>query len=140
MVPSAGFTSPLHRPHNLPHLRPSQTTHPPHRTGESSSRDPAPAADGECIARLKRAGAIMLGKTLTHEFASAATTINPHYGTARNPWNLDRITGGSSGGSAAAVAAGLCAFALGSGTRGSSPNPPPPFGDVRLKPHPGRRG
>src|SRR3989442_554167 len=65
--------------------------------GSSFFRDPAPAEDAECIARLKRAGAIMLGKTLTHEFASAATTINPHYGTARNPWNLDRITVGSSG-------------------------------------------
>jgi aspartyl-tRNA(Asn)/glutamyl-tRNA(Gln) amidotransferase subunit A len=90
-----------------------RTTH-----GSSFFPDFVPERDAECITRLRSAGAIMLGKTLTHEFAAATTTINPHYGTAHNPWNLDCITGGSSGGSAAAVAAGLCAFALGSDTGG----------------------
>src|SRR2546422_2127611 len=105
--------------------------------GSSFSRAHVPAEDTECIVRLKRAGAIMLGKTLTHEFASAATTINPHYGTARNPWNLDRITGGSSGGSAAAVGGGLCAFSPRSRTGGSPPQTPPLVGLVGGSPaHP----
>src|SRR5438552_2873290 len=69
--------------------------------------------DAEATARLKAAGAVVLGKLNLHEFAFGATGVNPHYGAARNPWDLERITGGSSSGSGASVAAGECAAALG---------------------------
>src|SRR3989304_469957 len=67
-----------------------------------------PDFDATVVVRLKDSGAIFLGKTNMHEWASGGTTINPFFGTTRNPWDLSRITGGSSGGSAAAVAASLC--------------------------------
>lgn len=110
-----------------------RTTH-----GSSFFRDRVPAEDAECVRRLRAAGAILLGKCHTHEFAAAPTTINPHYGTTRNPWNLERIVGGSSGGSAAALAAGLCPMALGSDTGGSIRIPAAFCGVVGLKPTHGR--
>src|SRR5947199_9164774 len=75
--------------------------------------DRVPQEDAEVARRLKAAGAICIGKTNLHEFAMGGTSATSYYGPVRNPWALDRNSGGSSGGSAAAVAAGLCYAALG---------------------------
>jgi aspartyl-tRNA(Asn)/glutamyl-tRNA(Gln) amidotransferase subunit A len=88
--------------------------------------------------KLRQAGAILLGKTNLHEFAYGVTTNNPHYGPTRNPWDLARIPGGSSGGSAAAVAAGLCYGSIGTDTGGSIRIPASLCGIVGLKPGTGR--
>lgn len=106
--------------------------------GSSFHRNNVPAEDAEIIRRLQAAGGIMLGKTNTHEFAAAATTINPHYGTTRNPWNRECMVGGSSGGSASALAAGLCTVAVGTDTGGSIRGPAGFCGIVGLKPTFGR--
>ncbi|MGH3137994.1 MAG: amidase [Gaiellaceae bacterium] len=81
--------------------------------------DNVPQRDADSVARLRAAGAIILGKLNTHEFAFGATTTSPHFGPARNPWDTDRICGGSSGGSGAAAAADLAAGTLGTDTAGS---------------------
>ena len=78
-----------------------------------------PERDAACVARLREAGATIVGKLNTHEFAFGALTNSPHFGAALNPWDPERITGGSSGGSGAAVAAGLVDLALGTDTAGS---------------------
>ncbi|MBI2320550.1 MAG: amidase [Chloroflexi bacterium] len=78
-----------------------------------------PDEDSTVAARLAAAGAILLAKANTHEFAHGATTNNPHYGPCRNPWDRRRIPGGSSGGSGAAVGAGLVPIAIGTDTGGS---------------------
>src|SRR5579862_1520277 len=78
-----------------------------------------PEHDAEVTRRLKEAGAILVGKANLHEFAMGGTNATSYYGPVRNPWALDRNPGGSSGGSAAAVAAGLCFGALGTDTGGS---------------------
>src|SRR6266850_3057295 len=80
-------------------------------------------ADAEVTRRLKAAGAVIIGKTNLHEFAMGGTSATSYYGPVRNPWALDRNPGGSSGGSAAAVAANLCFGALGTDTGGSIRTP-----------------
>jgi aspartyl-tRNA(Asn)/glutamyl-tRNA(Gln) amidotransferase subunit A len=97
-----------------------------------------PAADADAVRRAREAGAIMIGKTQTHEFAWGITSVNELMGTSRNPWEPGRISGGSSGGSAVALAAGLVPLALGSDTGGSIRVPSSFCGTVGLKPTYGR--
>ena len=92
-----------------------------------------PDFDATVVARLKAAGAIILGKTNMHEWASGGTTINPYYGTTSNPWDRKRICGGSSGGSAATVAANMCLGSIGTDNAGSVRNPASMCGTVGLK-------
>ncbi len=96
-------------------------------------KDRIPTEDAEVVRRLKAAGAVLLGKLNMHEFAYGGTSVPSHYGPVRNPWNPTRIAGGSSGGSAAAVAAGLCLGALGSDTAASVRHPAAYCGVVGLK-------
>jgi aspartyl-tRNA(Asn)/glutamyl-tRNA(Gln) amidotransferase subunit A len=97
-----------------------------------------PTEDAEAVLRLKLAGASIVGKTNTHEYALGVTGVNPHYGSTRNPWNTSRISGGSSSGSAVGVAAGMCLAALGTDTGGSVRIPASLCGVVGLKPTCGR--
>jgi aspartyl-tRNA(Asn)/glutamyl-tRNA(Gln) amidotransferase subunit A len=106
--------------------------------GSKILRDFVPLHDAVVWTSLREAGAILLGKTNLHEFAYGVTTNNPHYGPARNPWDVARIPGGSSGGSAAALAAGLCYGSVGTDTGGSIRIPASLCGVVGLKPGIGR--
>lgn len=101
-------------------------------------KDRIPAEDAEVVRRLKDAGAVLLGKQNLHEFAYGGSSIVSYFGEVHNPWNPVYIAGGSSGGSAAAVAAGLCYGAIGTDTAGSIREPAALCGVVGLKPTYGR--
>src|SRR2546430_14538603 len=92
-----------------------------------------PDFDATVVAKLKEAGAVILGKTNLHEWALGGTTINPFYGTTRNPWDLKRIAGGSSGGSAAAVSSSLCFGLIGNGSAQTRGKPRSLWGHVRVE-------
>ena len=106
--------------------------------GSTILKDNVATSDATVTRLLREAGAIIIGKAALVEFAMGATGMNPHYGASHNPWNLDRICCGSSMGSAAAVAAGLCVGALGSDTGGSIRMPAAVTGLAGLKPTYGR--
>ncbi len=106
--------------------------------GSKFFADHIPAEDAQVVRKLKLSGCVVLGKTNTHEIALGVTGVNPHYGAVKNPWDLKRVTGGSSSGSAAAVATGMCLAALGSDTGGSIRIPASLCGVVGLKPTYGR--
>ena len=93
-----------------------------------------PGENAPVVNRLLEAGAILTGKTNLHEFAFGATNVNPHYGPVRNPWDPNRISGGSSGGSAASMVAALSVASLGTDTGGSIRIPSAACGCVGLKP------
>lgn len=97
-----------------------------------------PDRDAEAVARLRRAGAVLIGKTNTPEFGHKALTSSPRYGYTRNPWNLERSPGGSSGGAAAAVAMGMGPLAVTTDGAGSSRIPASACGVLGLKPTLGR--
>src|SRR5271170_431960 len=97
-------------------------------------KDRVPTEDAEIVVRLKKSGAIILGKLNLHEFALGCTGDVSYFGPARNPWSLERVTGGSSAGSGAAVVADLCYGALGTDTGGSIRVPSSWCGIVGIKP------
>lgn len=106
--------------------------------GSPMFSDHVPEADATAVARARHAGAVMLGKTQTHEFAWGISSINELMGSTHNPWHLERISGGSSGGSAVALAARFVPLALGSDTGGSTRVPSAFCGTVGFKPSFGR--
>ncbi|HYM66689.1 MAG TPA: amidase [Patescibacteria group bacterium] len=94
-------------------------------------------ADAPVVKRIRDSGCVVVGKTNLHEFAYGVTSVNPHFGPVRNPHDPSRVAGGSSGGSAVAVAAGMCDWAIGSDTGGSIRIPSSLCGVAGFKPAPG---
>lgn len=110
----------------------------PFTRGSRAFRDDVADTDAFAVARLKEAGCVILGKTTTAELGGRPVTDHGLHGAARNPWNIEHTAGGSSGGAAAAVAAGLCALSHGSDGGGSVRIPAACCGVVGLKPSRGR--
>ena len=106
--------------------------------GSKLFEDFVPDRDAAVVEKLEDAGAVLIGKTGMHELAYGVTSNNPHFGAVRNPWNPERIPGGSSGGSGSAVAADMVFMAMGSDTGGSIRLPAAYCGTVGLKPTFGR--
>jgi len=106
--------------------------------GSKIFADNVAKADSAVTARLREGGAVLLGKTNLHEWAYGVTNQNPHFGNAKSPWDTTRIPGGSSGGTAIAVATGMCAMSPGSDTGGSIRIPASLCGVAGLKPTYGR--
>ena len=107
-------------------------------SGSKILSDFIPNYDSTVVKKLKEAGAIIIGMNNTHEFACGMTNINPHYGSSKNPWDIDRMSGGSSGGSAVAVSAGMTPASIGTDTSGSIRVPSSLCGVFGLKPTYGR--
>ncbi len=107
-------------------------------SGSKFFADHIPTEDAFVVQKIKKAGGQIIGKTNTHEIALGVTNNNPHFGACRNPWDINRTPGGSSGGSAVAVATGMATAAVGTDTGGSIRIPAALCGVVGLKPTYGR--
>src|SRR5215469_7003020 len=107
-------------------------------SGSALHENRVPSEDAEVVRRLRQAGAVFVGKNNLHEFAYGGSSLVSHFGDVHNPWDANRIAGGSSGGSAASVPSGMCCAAIGTDTAGSIREPAALCGCVGIKPTYGR--